>query len=122
MIDGLGIDLVKINRIKDIIEKWDEKFTTKLFTLQEIKYCSRHKIPYLHYASTFAAKEALIKAHGRGNLRFKEIELIRENTGKPFIKLHGSALQIMNKKNINNISVSLTHDGDYSVAVVVLET
>jgi len=121
MIVGLGVDLVKINRIKDIIDKWHKKFTSKIFTSEEIKYCSKHKYSFLHYASTFAAKEAFIKAHGRGNLRFKEIELLRENTGKPIINLHGSALQIIKSKNINNISVSLTHDGDYSIAVVVLE-
>lgn len=121
MIDGLGIDLVKIERIKDIIERWDKKFTSKLFTENEITYCTGHKQPHLHYASTFAAKEAFIKAHGRGNLKFKEIELIRENSGKPVIRLHGKALEIIHKKKINNISVSLTHDGDYSIAVVVLE-
>jgi len=121
MIDGLGIDLVKINRIKDIIEKWDTKFTSRLFTPLEIDYCSKHKTPYLHYASTFAAKEALIKAHGRGNIKFKEIEILREDTGKPIIKIHGNAMQIMKNKDIHNISVSLTHDGDYAIAVVVLE-
>jgi holo-[acyl-carrier protein] synthase len=121
MISGLGIDLVQIHRIKEIIEKWDQKFTERIFTSEEIKYCSNHKNPHLHYASTFAAKEALIKAHGRGNLKFKEIEIVRENTGKPIIKLSGNALTIIKNNNINNISVSLTHDGDYSIAVVVLE-
>ncbi len=121
MISGLGIDLVKIERIKDIVEKWNVKFTARLFTANEINYCSRHKNPYVHYASTFAAKEAFIKAHGRGNIKFKEIEVIRENTGKPVIKLYGNALNLINSKDISNINVTMTHDGDYSVAVVVLE-
>ncbi len=121
MIDGLGVDLVKIERIKHIIDKWDKKFTAKLFTDNEIQYCSKHKNQYLRFASTFAAKEALIKAHGRGNLKFKEIEILREVTGKPQVNLHGNAQKLINDKHITTINVTITHDGEYTVAVVVLE-
>ncbi|NIP38077.1 MAG: holo-[acyl-carrier-protein] synthase [Candidatus Dadabacteria bacterium] len=121
MIDGLGVDLVKIERIKEIINTWDKKFTTKIFTETEIAYCAKHKNSYLRYASTFAAKEAFIKAHGRGNLRFRDIEVVRENTGRPVINLHGNALKLIQHKYISRINVTITHDGDYAVAVVVLE-
>lgn len=121
MIEGLGVDLVKISRIKEIIERWSDKFTLKLFTEVEINYCSAHKASYLRYASTFAAKEAFIKAHGRGNLKFKDIEIVREETGRPVVRLFGEAKHLMEQKNINNINVTMTHDGEYAVAVVVLE-
>ncbi|NIT14554.1 MAG: holo-[acyl-carrier-protein] synthase [Candidatus Dadabacteria bacterium] len=121
MIDGMGVDLVRIDRIKDILNKWDTKFTDKLFTSNEIEYCTKHKDNHLHFASTFAAKEAFIKAHGRGNIRFKDIEILRENTGKPVIRLHGKAREMIVDKHINTINLTMTHDGEYCIAVVVLE-
>lgn len=121
MIAGLGVDLVKISRIKEIIERWSDKFTSKLFTDVEINYCSAHKDSHLRYASTFAAKEAFIKAHGRGNLKFKDIEIAREHTGRPVVRLFGEAKHLMEQKNITNINVTMTHDGEYAVAVIVLE-
>lgn len=121
MIAGIGVDLVKIIRIKEILERWSDKFTSKLFTDVEINYCSAHKDSYLRYASTFAAKEAFIKAHGRGNLKLKDIEIVREESGRPVVRLYREAKDLMALKNITNINVTMTHDGEYAVAVVVLE-
>ncbi len=121
MIVGLGIDLVKIDRIEKLVDTWDKKFLNKIYTKEEIQYCSRHKRSAQHYASTFAVKEAFIKAHGRGNINFKDIEVIRGKTGKPKINLYNNAKDIIQNKSIINIHVTITHDADYSVAAVILE-
>ena len=121
MIVGLGVDLVKINRFEMVIEKWQEKLINKIFTNKEHLYCSRHKNSTQHYAATFAVKEALIKAYGKGYVKLKEIEIQRNDTGKPFICLYGDTKKKINSLGVDNIHISITHDGDYSMAVVILE-
>ncbi len=64
MIYGVGIDLVKIDRMKEVVEKWGQRFLERVFTAGEISYCYEKKNPYLSLSVRFAAKEALIKAIG----------------------------------------------------------
>jgi len=121
MIVGIGVDLVKINRFELLIDKWQEKIIKRIFTNEEHLYCSRHKKPPQHYAATFAVKEAVIKAYGKGDVKFKEIEILRQDTGKPIICLYGDTKKKINYMGVDNIHISITHDGDYSIAVAILE-
>jgi len=90
MIYGIGIDIIKIERLKTVAEKWGEKFLLRVFTKNEIAYCYAKKEPYLSLSVRFAAKEAMIKAIGSGvPVAFKDIEVMNYDSGRPFIKVSG---------------------------------
>ena len=122
MIYGVGIDLVKIERMKDVVERWGEKFLERVFTEAEISYCYEKKNPYLSLAVRFAAKEALIKAMGSEiPVSLTDIEVINSMKGKPIIKVNGRLEKFFREKAIMQISLSLSHEKDYGIACVVLE-
>ncbi len=121
MITGIGIDLVSIPRIKKALERWGDKFKKKVFTDNEIKYSESHQRQEQHFAGSFAVKEAFIKAIGERNIRLNNIEIIRNVDGRPSINLHGRAKMRVEMMGINAIHSSISHDGKYSVAVVIVE-
>jgi holo-[acyl-carrier protein] synthase len=119
MVKGIGIDIIDIKRIKNIAEKYGDKFFTRLFTDNEIKYCKSFSKSELHFAGRFAAKEAYSKALGTGiskDFGWKDIEILNDERGKPYI----------NKIKINQFSkyifnISISHTDDYACAVVICE-
>lgn len=122
MIYGVGIDLVKIDRVKDVVEKWGRKFLERVFTENEISYCYEKKNPYLSLAVRFAAKEALIKAIGSEiPVPLTDIEVINSLTGKPAIKTNGRLESFLKEKNIIRVALSLSHEKEFGIACVVLE-
>jgi len=124
MIYGIGIDLVKVIRVKEALERWGERFHNKVFTPGEVRYCMQKKNPSPNFAARFAAKEAFVKALGIGirrGVHWKDIEVQRGPLGRPVLKLNGRAVEICQKERIEGLFLSLTHDGDYSGAIVVLE-
>lgn len=122
MIYGVGIDLVKIERMKEVVEKWGQRFLDRVFTKQEISYCYDKKDPYLSLAARFAAKEALVKAIGSaGPVSLTDIEVVNIDTGKPFIKINGKLEDFFKEKSIKRAHLSLSHEHEYGVACVVLE-
>ena len=124
MIYGIGIDLVTVKRIEEAIQRWGERFQKKVFTPGEIDYCSGKRNPFPNYAARFAAKEAFVKALGIGirrGVHWKDIEVQRGPLGRPILKLNGMAPEICRKEGIEGIFLSLTHDRDFSSAMVVLE-
>ena len=122
MIYGIGIDIVKIERMEKVVKKWGEKFLTRVFTEGEISYCYKKKIPYLSLSVRFAAKEAFIKAIGSGiPLSFSDIEVLNTDRGKPFLKVSGKLEDFFEINQIKKVHLSLSHEHEYGVAVVVLE-
>jgi len=122
MIYGIGIDLVKIERMKDVVDRWGRKFLERVFTETEISYCYGKKNPYLSLAVRFAAKEALIKAMGfEIPVSLTDIEVLNAVNGKPVIKVIGKLEDFFKEKKIRQIFLSLSHEKDYGVACVVLE-
>ena len=121
MIIGIGIDLVNTPRIKKLIEKWGSRFKEKVFSNIEIKYSEGHQRDEQHFAGNFAVKEAFIKALGRRNIRFIDIEVMRNGYGKPYINLYGEAKVRVEEMEIKGIYTSISHDGEYSTAIVILE-
>lgn len=124
MIYGIGIDLVKVKRIEEALERWGERFQNKVFTPGEVRYCFQKKTPSPNFAARFAAKEAFVKALGIGirrGVHWKDVEVERGPLGKPVLKINGRAVEICQKERIEGLFLSLTHDGEYSGAVVVLE-
>ena len=119
-----GNDIIRISRIKDSIEQLGEPFLKRVYTDEEINYCeSRRMCKYQSYAARFAAKEALYKAIAPAtseDIEWKNIEVERNDNGKPYIKLHGKIKEIAESKDINSMDLSLSHDGDYAMATVVI--
>ncbi|HAP67114.1 MAG TPA: ACP synthase [Nitrospinae bacterium] len=123
MIAGVGVDIVKIGRIKTAVDRWGEKFMDRVFTEDEKNYSLSKYNPYPHLAARFAYKEALAKALGTGfgmGIKWKDIELIRNENGKPEAKLNGTVKELADRKNIKNVMVSISHDTDYAIAYVTI--
>ena len=122
MITGreIGVDIVDIRRIRESYEKYGEKFLRRVLTEDEISYCRRKKDMMPSVAARFAAREALSKAMGSGisgGFSWKSVEVANNKHGKPFIKVLDKNLGIPD----SSIKLSLSHDGDYAVAVVLLD-
>src|SRR5213596_1811069 len=85
-IDGSGVDLVNIPRMRDVIDRWQDRFLQRVFTEQEIAYCRARRDPVPHFAARFAAKEAGLKALGTGlrlGVSWRELEVRRERGQAP---------------------------------------
>ncbi len=124
MIYGIGIDLVKIGRIERVIQRWGERFVNRVFTADEAHFCNRKVSPPSAFALRFAAKEAFSKAIGLGirkGIKWSDVEVFNYPSGKPGLKLHGRSLEIVAKKGITGIHLSLSDEREYGVAMVVLE-
>ena len=103
-----GVDIIEIPRVRDVAERYGERFFRRVYTEGEIAYC-RGRAPQL--ASRFAAKEAVMKALGTGTrgVRWRDIEVVREQGRAPTIRLHGRALSQANRMGIAHMAVSLSH-------------
>lgn len=121
-----GNDIIRISRIQDSIEQVGETFLKRVYTEEEISYCeSRRMCKYQSYAARFAAKEAVYKAVApitSEDITWKDIEVKRNINGKPYIQLYGKLEEMVKEKNIDAIDLSLSHDGDYAIATVVLSS
>ncbi len=117
---GIGIDLIEVSRIRQAIEKYGFRFTTRIFTPAEIAFCEKLKDKYPSYAGRFAAKEAFSKALGtgiRGTISWLEIEICDNERTRPTILLNGRARALVGNRAVH---LSLTHLKDYAAAVVVI--
>lgn len=113
MIEGIGVDIVAIERIKKMYEKFGRKFLERLFTEKEINYSFKHSNPFPHLAARFAAKEAIIKALKKPDgLNLKDIEIINSSDGSPVVKIG----KIYNKK----IFLSISHERTHTVALALV--
>lgn len=121
-----GNDIIKISRVQSAIEKLGDAFIKRIYTDQEISYCeSRRMCKFQSYAARFAAKEAVFKAISPKNLddiTWRDIEVVKSENGKPFIKLADKMKEYADSLKISdqNIDVSLSHDDDYAIATVVI--
>ena len=114
MIKGIGTDLVEKKRIKNAISKFGDKFIERVLTEKEkeeyqSKASLHKKISFI--SNNFACKEACSKVLGKGfsnGIQFKDIEVLRNSSGGPFIHLNGEASVIANDLKINNMHVSIT--------------
>src|SRR5256886_14350970 len=88
---GLGLDATDIDRIADTIGRYGDRFLQRIFTEGEVAYCSRRRVPAIHFAGRFAAKEAAMKALGTGHSQgvlWRDIEVVRHG-GPPELVFHG---------------------------------
>ena len=127
MIKGIGVDLVDKSRSNDIYFKHGLRFENKILSLKELEELSArndsNKISYL--SNNFACKEACSKVLGKGfsnGIKFKDIEVLRNSDGGPFINLYGEASVLAKNLEINNIHVSITDSKESSIAFVIGES
>lgn len=125
LIVGLGLDISEIDRIEAALTRHGTAILQRLYTTQEIAYCESHKNKFERYAGRFAAKEAGMKALGTGwrrGVRWRDLEVVRQPSGKPTLQLAGVALQIANGLGVKNISLTITHSGNLALAEVIFES
>ncbi|MBI5286354.1 MAG: holo-ACP synthase, partial [Deltaproteobacteria bacterium] len=107
MIHGIGIDIVHIPRFKKALERWGDNLKRRVFTSEELDYCSAKGFPEQHLAVRFAAKEAFFKAIGKG-LRFRDLEVLHDGKGRPVIKVRGGAMVFYNELGIGVTHLTLS--------------
>lgn len=124
MIIGSGIDLVEIARIQQSVDRFGQRFLSRVYTGTELAYCLRKRMAAESLAARFAAKEAGAKALGTGisrGVNWLEIEVTREPGGRPALQFRGRAAEIAARLGVVYIALSLTHTRDLAMASVLLE-
>ncbi len=123
MIIGIGIDIVSIHRLQTAL-KGTHRMEQKVFTPEEIRFCTSRKNQYQHFGGRFSAKEAALKALGTGwseGIRWKDVEITNGEKGKPILTFHAKAKEVFEKLGAQTTWLSITHSPEHAVAVVVLE-
>ncbi len=124
MIVGLGIDVVRIDRVWAVLERKGGRALRRLFTAAEAERCGASKHPPESFAARFAAKEAFFKALGTGwgvGGAWTEVEVVSDASGAPSLRLSGRAAGLAAERGASRIHLSMTHAEDTAAAVVILE-
>ena len=124
MILGIGVDIAETSRIERGVERHGERFTRRIFTPDEITYCEKFKNRAERFAARFAAKEAAFKALGTGwreGIRWLDVEVVHQPSGKPELLLTGRAEELARELNVTRMSISISHSDRYVVAQVIFE-
>ncbi len=122
-IQGIGIDIVEVQRIREASQRWGKRFEQRVYTKQELAYCGNTTTRYWRLAARFAAKEAALKALGTGlitGMRWHDVEVQANALGKPELILHGEVQRYAKQHHISSIFVSMSHTNAYAVAQVTL--
>jgi holo-[acyl-carrier protein] synthase len=122
---GVGIDLVDLERIRALLADKGEKAMHRFFTDREREYMATRPDATGHAAARIAAKEAVYKAmqslSGARAIGWREIEVSRDNEGKPAIHLHGLAARLSGDSGGLRIQISLTHSAISAGAIAIVE-
>jgi len=117
----IGTDIVEIERIKKLIDKYDTKFLNKIFTREEQQYCEQGLNRYQRYAGRFAAKEAIRKAlqpySDEQYLPFRQIHILPDVAGVPIPRI---TTDIEFTRQYGEISLSISHERHYAIACVII--
>jgi holo-[acyl-carrier protein] synthase len=117
---GVGVDLVHLPRLRQVVERWQERFLHRVFTDAELAYCRARRDPIPHLGARFAAKEAALKALGTGlrlGIRWRELEVRREPGRAPVLVLTGRSREICRARGWSDrLLLALSHDGEYALA------
>lgn len=113
----VGIDIENIERFKNLSNHLIERVYTK----NEIEYCTNHQNTHIHLAGFWCAKEAVVKALGDLNLAVSEIEILHQPNGKPYVNVTTKLQQYFDNCNIKNIHISISHTDTISTAIAMVE-
>src|SRR5690625_7728732 len=125
MIIGNGIDIVAVERLERLRERFGGRGLRRLFTEAELEYALQLATPAPSLAARFAAKEAFYKALGTGvgsAGAWVEAEVVRMTNGRPFLLLHGRAAESAAERGVTDIHVALSHTEECAVASVILRS
>ena len=123
---GIGVDIIKNNRIGNLIK--NKIFINRTFSLNEIRISKKNSNKINYFAKRFAAKEAFVKSLGTGfrnNLNLKDIEIFNDKIGKPYYfksKKINNIIKSKFKIKKYNLFLSISDEKDYSVAFAILQT
>lgn len=120
---GVGTDLLKIERIRNVLDDDSTSFIKKTYTVRECKQAELRPNPLMYYATRFAAKEAVIKSLGIDGcfIKLNEIEILNNELGQPFVTLYGKIKQLAEDNKVNRINISLSYETDYALAFAIAE-
>jgi len=120
---GLGLDITEIERIASTIERYGDRFLRRVFTDGEIEYCMRRRVPAVHFAGRFAAKEAAMKALGTGHTQevlWRDVEVVRRMGGPPQLRFHGGAGRRYAALGARSSLLTITHSDAVALAEALL--
>lgn len=118
----IGTDICSVTRVSQAYNRFGQRFLERILTPAEMSYVVSHKAHLAgRLAARFAAKEAASKVLGSGwrGLHWKEIEVVRQASGQPTLKLHGRAIARASDLGLSNFEVSLSHEKEYASAFVL---
>lgn len=123
---GLGVDLVNIARMERILAR-SPRFKERVYSAEERAYCDRSGRPAAHYATRFAAKEAVLKALGTGfsqGIAPSDVEVVRQGKGRPTVRLYGRARMAADAAGVRDIplSLSFTHTDAVACAMAITDS
>lgn len=124
MIAGIGVDVVEVERVGKLLDRYGERFTSRVFTDAETAHALRSAKPAERLAGRFAVKEAVMKAFGTGKsqgILWRDVETVRGPRGKPEVVLYGNAKKHLKLLKGNMIYASISHDGGKAMAFVIIE-
>ncbi|MCA9173662.1 MAG: holo-ACP synthase [Planctomycetales bacterium] len=121
---GIGTDIVECLRIARMIERHGELFLNRVFTPDEIAYCSSRKAVTQHYAGRWAAKEAVLKTLGTGltgGITWLDIEIRNDSSGRPTLALGGVAREVFESLGARRVMISISHCHTHATALAIAE-
>lgn len=124
MIVGTGIDIAEVERIQQALDRFGQRFLKRVFTPEEVRYCTaRHNVAE-RLAARFAAKEAGMKAIGTGlrhGVTWQDVEVVRQPGGRPMLRFSGRAADVAASLGCRRTHLSLSHTAAQAIAHVILE-
>ncbi|MFZ4575840.1 MAG: holo-ACP synthase [Phycisphaerales bacterium] len=124
MIIGHGIDIIEIDRIREMLERHGDRFVHRVYTPNEAGYCREYADPTARFAARFAAKEAALKVLGTGwrdGIAWTDVEVRNLPSGAPTLVLSGKAAEIAVGLGITKWHISLSHSKQLATASVIGE-
>jgi holo-[acyl-carrier protein] synthase len=125
MIVGTGVDIAEVARIQGAADRFGSRFLKRVFTSEEVRYCTSRANTAERLAARFAAKEAGMKAIGtglRGGVTWQDVEVVRLPGGRPELRFHGKAAEVAISLGCKRTHLSLSHTAEQAIAYVILES
>lgn len=116
ILQGIGTDIIELERIKEAIRRHGNRFVDRLFTTKEKNYCTQFQDPIPRFAGRFAAKEAVFKALGRA-IPWQEIEILNDASGKPIVHFSSKLRTIFPRATL---FLSISHCKTFATATAIL--
>ena len=116
---GIGTDIVRVDRIQEMMDKHPGTFLKRVYTKGEIEYCSGRKAEAQHFAGRWAAKEAILKVFGScwsNGIQWTDIDIHNEMGGKPTVRLAGAARELCEQRGITQVLITISHTSDNAIA------